>query len=274
MNAISILMLSCVLISLSPLRAEQGVSDGRIAKGSAVPALRGLDDHNTVPPLRVYRLARDAGYSDEEIRNALLERIHQKNRPKERRAPSIAVKAANAALDLFRGDPLCESTVLQADRPAPEHYPPEYAEVLKDRCLMWSAIARHGSDELVQDYKELHKDVFNNSQSLRVFDEQVSARPRFHRDRVPEELKIENRLRSQDVSMVNSPHGKQSGPDIRPQRTAFGAPSVVSQWPWLLGLCGLGMVVGGFLRKWRAVWLVGVALMVVSAAFLIFTYFK
>jgi hypothetical protein len=135
---------------------------------------------------------------------------------------------------------------------------------------MWDAIASFGSDELVQEYKELHQDHFaKNPEGLRVFDMRVSARPRFHRDRVPDELKLEHRV-TNSLSQANSRNGKQPGPDRLSQHAPTESPRVVSHWPWPLGLFGLGMAAVGFWRKWRALWLGGAALFIVSAAFLIF----
>ncbi len=271
MNVIPILASACVLISSLPLRAEQGFSDRRMARRSAESALRGLDDHNTVPPLEIYRFARNAGYSDEEIRDGLLQRIHQSDWPREGRAPFFATKAAYAALDLFRGESLVERTVLEAHRPDPEHYLPEYAEIVK-RGIMWDAIARFGSDELVVEFKVLEKDHFaKNPQGLRGLDEHVAARHRFHRDRVPEELKPGNRLLTLVAQSAKDRNEKQSGPSRVSRSTLGGMSGILSQWPWLLGLCGLAMAAVGFSKKWRSLCLGGAALIVVSAAFLIFT---
>ena len=228
---------------------------------------RSAPEEHSIAPLRLYRNARREGFSDEEIRQSLLDRIYQSGVPAGGKNSYLTWLSAACALDLFRGDPLVEAAVLAAtDTALYEAMFPNPAEFLKRE------IAEYGSDELLEEYREMVRKKYGTpKRDMEFFEKTAASRPRFKRESV-------SGVPGQDEGDSSPPPAifkpdawrptQGEPPDSNPAGTIgpqvdIWKPAVL--WPLGLGVAGLLAAVAGLVCRRRWIVLLGFGLLVAAA---------
>ena len=212
--------------------------------------LNTMDRHRGADPLLLYSMSKEHGFSDEEIRQALLDRIRQLEVSAGRRNSHVTAQCAVCGLDLFRGDPLLEAAVLAAtDTNLYEGMFPNPGEFLK------RDIATYGSDEMLAEYRDLLVKKFGAEKlNMVFFDKVVASRPRHNRDGVATVSPPEAGLASDPPARFKPDAWRPKPVGVPAQMGAPGTSAVPSpdRLVWLIALGGSGLValgIGLFVKR-------------------------
>lgn len=126
-----------------------------------------------------YKMWRNQGYTDDEIKKILLYNILQPDVGVGNKSSRITSNACDVAMTIYKGDPDVEKAVLEACDST--RY---YGELIKPHDFLRTQIAAYGSDELISEYKDYLQDKYGPSEVIN-FDKRVSNRDRFKRSTVP-----------------------------------------------------------------------------------------
>ncbi len=175
--------LSC-LITVNLLCLAEAVNDGEnldkeIRINDIIYRFTMNSDYGS-RPLPLYKYAKSSGFSDEEIRQALINKISQKNLEAGKKNEIMAMRCAVCALDLFRGDVLVEKAVLEACDPL--LYGKE-DDFLRPHEFWQDVMIDYASIELIKEYRDKFEYKYGKGViNWNSFDTELSRRPQHSRN--------------------------------------------------------------------------------------------